>query len=216
MADIRPGDFAAAVRCGNGWALFPAPDAPEPGKFAVAVKAGNAVAAFKANKPEVDQYALAIRQGHHWALAGISHDDDDEEPERLPCFIRNPLCSYIPCAPVIGQGYNVLFSGWGGDLAGVNGQRTFTWQSDCTWTVTDAGFTFYLTYPWAAGPYKWMVHGYRLGDNAVFSVGSPGMGAYEAEANPLEPVYADPRFDVGLDGMGIAVVLAPPMPPLSP
>ena len=209
MASIEPGDFAVAVRCGNGWGLLPAKE-PEADKYAVAVRAGAAWAAVRAGKPEVDKYALAIRQGNGWALAGLHDDDDgDEEPERLHCFIRNPFCSNIPCGPILGQGYTVLFSGWGGDLAGVNGARTFTWMEDCAWTVTDAGFEFYLTYPWGSGPYKWMILAYRLTDDATFSIGSPGTGPYEAEAMPLTPVYVDPRLDAGPGGPGIAVVLPP-------
>ena len=220
MAMIATGDFALAVRCGDSWGLYPAGEAPEAGHYAVSVKVGDGLAAFKANKPEVDQYALAIRQGGEWVLAGLPPEEETEDPEIAICeYVRNPLCSGIPCFGMYGRidiakKYKVSFSGATGELSAINGTKNFVWfDNDCVWMCDDGDWIFYFYF--TAGPDTWILYGSRKSDGKTFSYGtnasggSIGAASYEPECNWFYPLY-NGGFNLGPDGtMGQAKIHAP-------
>ena len=191
---IEVGDYAAAVRQGDSWSLFPV-TTPESDKYAVSVKAGETQVAFRAFAPEVDRYALAIRQGDGWALTGSkTGEENEDDPPPGECPGRNPLCQHIPCPVRIYKGYTVLITGFSGyDIPNI--QFNCEWSQNCAWEATTAGFRFYLVHPYAS-PSVWMTYGYRLSDNAVFSNGTQ-YNDFWPIGNIQDPVYMDSRLRTG-------------------
>lgn len=121
------GDFAVAVRTGNGWVLK---ELCPPDERALAVRVGDGWGLAPLGVSGNGRY-LAVRTAAATALLPLQCPEDEDEP----CTGTDPLCSICDCAAELAESYQVSISGFPA-ICGVetfNGSWVLTWRSECVW-----------------------------------------------------------------------------------
>ncbi len=130
---INSGDFALAVRAGDGWVLkeICAGDSVE---YGLAVRCGGQWYLAPLGQKQSD-WLINIKSGSSNIGVPLECADDGEGGSGEPCTGTDPLCTLCECASALREEYTVVLAGFPA-ICGVeifNGSWTLTNTADCVW-----------------------------------------------------------------------------------